>query len=207
MIYDQMRDQGDTLCFVIDLFGPSGREPQDMEEVNLTIKEIQFSNRSKNRIRALSERHNYAHYLRHILERHKEAIADHPHREQIRKLINLGRFDMVHILYQKPAWEVATCDCEFSKTSIESRRRQGYSDMKKALAERAERAEERRLARQIAPVGSVYETFAKGICVKSSFDTAAALARRRPTKGRRGESSVRPQFRSRAIKVPPPRTP
>jgi NTE family protein len=162
-IYEPLRDAGNTLCFVIDLFGPNGREPQDMDEVQLAIKEIQFSNRIKNRIRALCERHNYAHYFRHILENHKEAIDDHPRREEIRQLMNVGRFDIIHILYQKPGTEVATCDCEFSKASIDYRRRQGYSDMKKALDERAERAQERRLAREIVPVGSVVETFCQGL--------------------------------------------
>lgn len=174
-IYDRLRDDGDTLCFVIDLFGPNGREPQDMDEVQLTMKEIQFSNRIKNRIRALCERNNYAHFFRHILENHPEAIADHPHREEIRQLMNVGRFDIVHILYQKPSTEVATCDCEFSKSSIEYRRHQGYSDMKKALADRAQRFAQRRLAQQIAPDGTVVETFGKGTLLKSSFDPVAAL--------------------------------
>ena len=176
-IYDRLRDDGETLCFVIDLFGPNGREPLDMDEVQLTIKEIQFSNRIKNRIRGIRERHNYAYFFRHILKNHPEAIADHPHREEIRKLMNVGRFDIIHILYQKPSSEVATCDCEFSRTSIEYRRHQGYSDMKRALEERAERARERSLAREIAPVGSVVETFVKGMQVGSSFDATAALSR------------------------------
>jgi NTE family protein len=176
-IYATLRDQGDTLCFVIDLFGPNGREPQDLQEVQLTMKEIQFSNRIKNRIRDLAERHNQAHWFRHIVEKHPQAIADHPHRDQIRQLMNVGRFDIVHILYQKPASEVATCDCEFSRSSIENRSRQGYSDMKKALDQRSERAKQRRLAREFAAVGSVVDTFAKGICVKSSLDAPAALSR------------------------------
>lgn len=201
-IYDKLRDDGDTLCFVIDLFGPNGREPQDMDEVSLTIKEIQFSNRIKNRIRAVAERHNYAHLFRHILENHKEAIADHPHRDQIRQLINVGRFDIIHILYQKPGSEVATCDCEFSKTSIENRWRQGYSDMKKALAQRAERAKERHLAREFAPVGSIVEDFAKGFCVRSSFDSALALSRTRRDKPGPAQGLTSPRARKKAMKAP-----
>jgi NTE family protein len=201
-IYDKLRDEGDTLCFVIDLFGPNGREPQDMDEVQLTIKEIQFSNRIKNRIRALCERHNCAHFFRHILEKHEEAIADHPHQDAIRQLMKVGRFDIIHILYQKPGAEVATCDCEFSKSSIEYRRRQGYSDMKKALADRARRAQQLRLAQKIAPMGTVVETFGKGTLLNSSFDAAAALARAKQGGGDRLESLTGPQARGQAMKVP-----
>ena len=201
-IYDKLRDDGDTLCFVIDLYGPNGREPQDMDEVQLTIKEIQFSNRIKNRIQALYERHNYAHFFRHILEKHEEAIADHPHREEIRRLMKVGRFDIIHILYQKPGTEVAACDCEFSKSSIEYRRQQGYLDMKKALAARAERTEQFRLAREIAPIGSVVETFAKGMLLESTFDPAAALARAQERDDELAAALTSPQVRRKAVKIP-----
>ena len=200
-IYARLRDSGDTLCFVIDLFGPNGREPQDIDEVQLTMKEIQFSNRIKNRIRAVCERHNYAHFFKHIMEKHQEAIADHPHRAEIEQLVNLGRFDIVHILYEKPGTEVATCDCEFSRSSIEFRRKQGYSDMKKALDERGERAEERRLAREIAPTGSEVETFANGVCVKSTFDATAALSQARPGNRRGDRAPIVPRARTRTVKV------
>jgi hypothetical protein len=155
-----------------------------MDEVQLTIKEIQFSNRIKNRIRDLCKRSNYAHFLRHILEKHEGAIADRPHGDEIRQLMNVGRFDIIHILYQKPGTEVATCDCEFSESSIAYRSRQGCSDMKKALADRAKRAQQRRLAQQIAPMGTVVETFGKGTLLQSLLDAAAILARRK-TAGKR----------------------
>jgi NTE family protein len=200
-IYDALRDDGDTLCFVIDLFGPNGREPQDMGEVQLTMKEIQFSNRIKNRIRSLCERHNYAHLLRYILEKHPEAIRDHPQREEIRELTKVGRFDIIHILYQKPGTEVATCDCEFSKSSIEYRRQQGYSDMKKALADRAQRFVQRRLARKISPVGTVVETFCKGTLVKSSLDLAAAMPSEKQIGSVRPQDRSGPQIRKRSTKV------
>jgi hypothetical protein len=44
--------------------------------------------------------------------------------------------------------------------------------MKKALADRARRFEQLRLAQKIAPVGTVVETFSKGTLVKSSLDLA-----------------------------------
>ncbi|MBY0291914.1 MAG: DUF3734 domain-containing protein, partial [Alphaproteobacteria bacterium] len=42
-------------------------------------------------------------------------------------------FDIIHLSYKKPPYEVSTCDCEFSKISIKSRAAHGYKDMKEAL--------------------------------------------------------------------------
>lgn len=173
-----------------------------MDEVQLTIKEIQFSNRVKNRIRALRERHNYAHYFQHILKKHKNAIADHPHRAEIEKLMKVGNFDFVHVLYQKPGTEVATCDCEFSKSSIEYRRQQGYSDLKKALDEFSGQVEELRQARETAPIGSVEYTFSKGMQVGSSFNATAAFARAKSNGGSRRKPSMHPRQRVTTMKVP-----
>lgn len=191
-LYEAIRDQGDTLCFVIDLFGPNGREPQDINEVNLTMKEIQFSNRIKRNIERVAEKHNCAHWFRHIMEAHPEAIKDHPHRAEIEKFIKVNRFDIVHILYQKAAWEVTSCDCEFSRASIEDRLRQGYSDMKKALEQRQEAQRQRRPAYELAPVASVVDTFAKGTLVGTSFHSAPALERAQ----RFAETSSRPLERA-----------
>ncbi len=176
-LYNGLRDEGDTLCFVIDLFGASGHEPQDISEVSLAMKEIQFSNRIKRNIERIAERHNYAHWFRHILREHREAIDTHPHADEIRRFLNVGRFDFVHVLYQKPSWEVPTCDCEFSKSSIRDRMEQGYDDMKKALEERRNVVERRRTAYELVPAGSVVDTFANGLLVQSSVPAAPALNR------------------------------
>ena len=205
-IYARLRDSGDTLCFLINLFGPNGREPQDIDEVQLTMKEIQFSNRIANRIQALHQRHKYAHFLRDIARTHPDAIAHHPHREDIEQLIDLGRFDMIHVLYQKPGTEVATCDCEFSKTSIEFRRQQGFSDMKSALADRAARRRERRLAAKLAPTGSEVETFARGMCIKSSFDATAVISAKRSEANARYDLTT-PRTRAKRVNIPRPHPP
>ncbi len=196
-LYEALREQGDTLCFVIDLFGPNGREPQDISEVSLTIKEIQFSNRISAHLEQVRQRHTYAHWLRHILEKHPQAIADHPHREEIAEFMNLGRFDMMHIVYQKPSSEVATCDCEFSRSSIQERRAQGYSDMKKALDTRKQRVEDRKRAHKIE-LASVVDTFSKGLLVKTSFQAAPAPVRARVPPGRMAFRAPNRQSRPKA---------
>jgi NTE family protein len=199
-LYEVLRDK-DTLCFVIDLFGPNGREPQSIADVSLTMKEIQFSNRISRNIERVRERHNFAHYLLHINQKHKEAIANHPHRAELEQMMNVARFDIMHILYQKPASEVSTCDCEFSKSSIQDRMQQGYCDMKKALAEREQLAEDQKEARELAPVGSVVNTFAKGTLVQTSFHPARALSKM-VSRGKGVGVSLGAGGRNKPVKVP-----
>jgi NTE family protein len=162
-IYENLCDQGDTLCFVINLFGPSGHLPQDMDDVTLTMKDIQFSNRVRNGIKAISKRHRYAYCLRQIMESHPQAIASQSQREEIGKLKKVGRFDFVQILYEKPPYEAATCDCEFSRSSIDSRIHRGYDDMKLALEDQFSRPSPRLAAGKPAPAGSMIESYKHGV--------------------------------------------
>ncbi len=166
-LYGALRDQGDTLCFVIDLFGPNGREPQDISDVLLTMKEIQYSNRTRRNMERIAERHNHGDWVRRVMERKKGILEEIPHPAEAGRVENKGRFDFIHVLYQKPAWEVPTCDCEFSRSSIRDRMRQGYSDMKKAVAEAP--APVPLAARRVAyemPAAAVISTFAKGVRVQ-----------------------------------------
>lgn len=53
---------------MIDLFGPNGKEPQNMDEVLLTIKELQYSSRTQNQSRQVADRHYLAHLLHHVVQ-------------------------------------------------------------------------------------------------------------------------------------------
>lgn len=174
-LYEALRDAGDTLCVVMDLFAPSGREPQDIAEVSLAMKEIQFSNRCAHNIERVAERNNHAHWFRHLLAQDKGILEKHPRRHEIMKYMKAGRFDFMHIVYKKPGWEVSTCDCEFSRSSIQDRMRQGYNDMRQALEERETMAQ-RRKEYDTVPDGSVIDTFARGALAKTSFGPPPVVA-------------------------------
>ena len=56
-----------------------------------------------------------------------------PIMEEIQDFSNDTKFDIVHIAYDKPKYEVSSSDCEFSKMSIKDRATYGYQHMKAAI--------------------------------------------------------------------------
>jgi NTE family protein len=178
----------DTLCFMIDLFGPNGKEPQDLDDVNLLIKELQFSSRTTHHVEQIRQRHNLAHLLCRALERAPREASRDPRLLQARERAARARFDIVHIVYHKPYYEVSTCDCEFSKASILDRIAHGYRDMKKALEATTCLRREQAQARDAEGVGCIVHTFAEGSLLESSFESRATL----PSQPRRAaEARVR----------------
>ncbi|EEF58177.1 patatin-like phospholipase family protein [Pedosphaera parvula] len=168
-IYDAAAHKN-TLCFMIDLFGPNGQEPQNMDEVLLTIKELQFSSRTRNQSRQVADRHYLAHLLHHVVQ---QKPAGRPRLRQVTKQLHEAvaptLFDILHIIYRKPPSEVPTCDCEFSQSSILARSDQGCRDMERALRKMSQLHREHKKYRKLHAIGSVVRTFADGHLLDSYF--------------------------------------
>ena len=126
----------DTLCFMIDLFGANGKEPQTMDEVTLKIKDLQFASRTDQQIDQIRQRHHLACAMKQAMAANPGKNSDLKNSPLLRSYgvaETMGRFDIIHIVYDKPAYEVTTCDCEFSRASIQDRAEHGFSDMKMAI--------------------------------------------------------------------------
>lgn len=129
-----------TLVFMVDLFGPNGKEPKDMEDVDHINKELQFASRTAHHIGHIQNRHNLGKAVHHLFEALKKASPDSekdPILKELKEFASDSLFDVVHISYDKLETEVQTSDCEFSRLSIKDRRDQGYKDMKAALSHAA----------------------------------------------------------------------
>ncbi|MEO5355834.1 MAG: patatin-like phospholipase family protein [Nitrospirae bacterium YQR-1] len=130
-IYKAIPDM-DMLVFMIDLFNPIGKEPEDMNDVTTRYKDILYSSRTFDHIKYINKRHNLACALSKALG---NANLDSDTYAELKFMLRDKIFDIVHIVYDAPAFEVPTKDCEFSKSSIRERAEHGYNDMVKALRE------------------------------------------------------------------------
>jgi NTE family protein len=141
---DELEPKVDTLAVAIDLFNPEGKEPDDMEEVLLRMKDIQFASKTSGHIEHLSRRHNLACALHNALGGNsaapKNAMPNNmpndkkdDKKDELRRMCRSHRFDILHVVYESPAFETVTKDCEFSGSSIKRRSEAGYNDLKKAL--------------------------------------------------------------------------
>lgn len=125
----------ETLCFMIDLFAPSEHLPEDMTDVDLTLKNIQFSSRTETHLKQLSNRKNLKSYISYLLKHVPNAVKGTPLPQEIQEAAEDTLFDIIHFSYNKPPYEVSTCDCEFSRNSLKDRAAHGYKDMKAALSD------------------------------------------------------------------------
>ena len=133
-IFDVCNDEH-TLCFMTDLFCPVGNEPKTMDDVEARAKDILYTSRSRHHIEHVSHRRNIAKALHIALSRLPADMKKDPIIKDIEFLARDSHFDVVHVQYRAPEYEVKSKDCEFSKTSIQKRAEAGYRDLEKALQE------------------------------------------------------------------------
>lgn len=125
----------DTLCFMIDLFNPIGKEPTNMEEVQSRAKDIQYTSRTSHHIEQVRAKQNVKRALTQVYKKLPDKMKEDPTVKKIVKHLDSARFDIVHLVYGTPDHEISTKDCEFSKSSIRDRSERGYYNMTQAFAE------------------------------------------------------------------------
>lgn len=129
----EMEPRVNTLAFMVDLFSPLGDEPKDMDDVTIRSKDIMYSSRTSHHIGHVSKRQNLKKALGHILAKIPNDLKKDAIVKEIQDFASDADFDIVHVVYKAPDYEVSSKDCEFSKTSIKDRADHGYADMKNAL--------------------------------------------------------------------------
>lgn len=125
----------DTLCFMVDLFNPDGKEPENMDDVETRSKDILYTSRTSHHIEHVQHKHNLRKALNHVLGQIPDTLKKDPVVKEIADYADDAKFDIVHIVYDAPVYEVKSKDCEFSKSSIKDRASHGYEDMQRALKE------------------------------------------------------------------------
>jgi NTE family protein len=125
----------DTLVFMIDLFNPVGKEPANLDDVSTRSKDILYTSRTSHNLEHISKRHNLARALGHIYELLPQDAKNDPVVKELKEYTADTRFDVVHVIYDPPEYEISTKDCEFSRSSIKKRAEHGYDDIKKIIAQ------------------------------------------------------------------------
>jgi NTE family protein len=120
------------VVFLIDLWNPTGPLPETMNDVLWRAKQIRYASRTAHHVDSVATKVN----LRHAVRLLKAAGAPQVVTAPDDPAPAMQRLDIVHIVYQPAAGEIANSDAEFSRSSIAARREAGYRDMQVALAAR-----------------------------------------------------------------------
>lgn len=126
----------DTLCFVVDLFSPTGSTPGDMDEIEDRRKDIIYASRSHTQI----DDHSRLHELRRAVNTlYNRLPADERADPEIEALARLGctnTINLVHFVYGGQAYRSWAKDFTFLPQTIDDHRHRGYQDARVALSER-----------------------------------------------------------------------
>jgi len=125
----------DSLCFLVDLFDPSGRTPGDLDQLEDRRKDIIYASRS----RAQVAHHRQLHDLRHAISTlHRHLPAEVREREEIAALAELGcttRTSLVHFIYRGQAYRSWAKDFTFLPQTLADHRERGRLEAERMLAE------------------------------------------------------------------------
>ena len=121
------------LVFQVDLFPAHGRVPTNLDEVHEREKDIRYSSRTMMSTNSLREKHDVRHAINEL---HKLLPADLANTEQAKRLYEHGcvtQMDIVQLIYRPIEPQGAFKDFEFSRSTMEARWRQGFSDARSNL--------------------------------------------------------------------------
>jgi NTE family protein len=125
--------EGDTICFMVDLWSAHGAEPATMDEVSTRQKDVTYASRSKRHIEDYIRTYTMQQKLRELYNRLPEGQRSKADRQQLAALGADATLHIVRLPYAGTDWHMAAKDVNFSKGSIEWRWDQGYRDALRAL--------------------------------------------------------------------------
>jgi NTE family protein len=126
--------QGDTLCFMVDLWSAAGFAPVTYDEVRTRQKDVTYASRTERQLGDYRRAHRLQCRLRDMYER---LPLEERREDDERAMATLGCGCVLHIVrlrYAGRDWHMASKDINFSRGSIEWRWRLGYTDAQRALA-------------------------------------------------------------------------
>jgi NTE family protein len=126
--------QGDTLCFMVDLWSAAGAAPVTYDEVRTRQKDVTYASRAERQLADYRRAHNLQCRLRDLYDRLPPAQR---RADDEREMAALGCGCVLHIVrlrYAGRDWHMASKDINFSRGSIEWRWEQGYKDAQHAMA-------------------------------------------------------------------------
>jgi NTE family protein len=130
------RPRVDTLAFQIDLWSALGVVPRDMTEIDVRLKDIQYSSRT----RAATDQYKRQQRLRlafaNLLKELPEHLHKHKDVQTLKEQADDKVCNIVQLIYNSKSYEGIAKDFEFSRRTMEEHWRDGYNDAVRALSHR-----------------------------------------------------------------------
>ncbi len=123
----------DWLILVVDLWDPTGPAPKTLLDVESRVKDITYASRATHHIHSF----NRISELRALIDRLYRKLPPNADDEglwlQVQALGCPHAIDILHLVYEQAAFELASKDYEFSRSSVERHLAEGYAQAHRLL--------------------------------------------------------------------------
>jgi NTE family protein len=121
------------VVFQVDLFSSRGDIPRDLSDVLTRQKDIQYSSRTRMMTSYFRELHAKNIRLKALLAKLPEEKLTEDERTLKEQLSDLPEISLIHMIYEKAAYEGQAKDYEFSALSMRQHWDSGYRDTRRTL--------------------------------------------------------------------------
>jgi len=126
----------DALIFQIDLWSASGGVPEDLLQVAVRQKDIQYSSRTRMVTTAMQEEQNYRRLLHEALAWVPESERGSAWYRRAEQMGCIARRNVVHLIYRGKPYESYAKDYQFGMLTMNEHWSTGLSDMQETLRHR-----------------------------------------------------------------------
>jgi NTE family protein len=126
----------DTLIFQIDLWSASGELPNDLLQVSVRQKDIQYSSRTRLVTTAMQDEQNYRRLLHEALARIPESERSSAWYQRAEQVACIARRNVIHLIYRGKPYESYAKDYQFGMLTMNEHWSTGLSDMQETLQHR-----------------------------------------------------------------------
>jgi NTE family protein len=124
----------DTLAFQIDLWSARGELPRDMIEVDMRMKDIRYSSRTRMGTDLFRRTQALRRAAAKLLAEMRPEIRQTPEAELLAAEADEKVYNIIQMIYHAKSYEGASKDYEFSRRTMDEHWKAGYSDMQRTLA-------------------------------------------------------------------------
>jgi NTE family protein len=122
------------LIFQVDVFPAHGHMPTNLDEVNEREKDIRYSSRTRMVTEGLRERHNVRYIINELHKLLPPEIASTPQAKRLYAHGCVTEMDIAQMIYRPNEPQGGSKDFEFSRSTMEARWQEGFSDACATLA-------------------------------------------------------------------------
>ncbi|MGH8765938.1 MAG: patatin-like phospholipase family protein [Burkholderiales bacterium] len=128
-----MRGKDNLLVFQIDLFSARGKLPTNLAGVQQRQKEILYSSRTRFNSDMAAEVVNARKAIRDALAKLPQELRDDAAVRGLCDTLHTAPADIVHLIYRRANYELASMDYEFSRASVLEHWRTGQRDLRDTI--------------------------------------------------------------------------